>query len=329
MGYEKPSLDSSFCIKCGTKNPSYAAFCMECGIDLKNTTSDLKETKGQNLNLSSEMESLELNPAESFLLLDLDANGKEMLKLTMLDLLARRVIIMDTWEEEKGLLVKKPTIIHEVGRGENFQTDLKPYEELFRKPLYIYKEIEIQEFIKKVLKEFSSTFSASQFSRFKNIYIRTPLIEEGYIEKVKKQGITSREKYQLTDYGRQVRERIKDILDDADNLGEWVDTEPERAKAFISAIGTHIFILNYDLDTLRFLKNRLEGVKSQTAKFYPYYLYPASFLVGIRGGKLMDDEFDMDVIDSFEYFDSFDSFDDVFDFFDVGDDGGFDDGGGE
>jgi len=301
---------------------------MECGINLQNISYNL-QNNSQTANLHREMESLELTPAESFLILDLDADGKEMLKLTMLDLLARQVIKMDAWQEEKGLLVKKPALVHEVGQGENFQIDLKLHENIFKKPLYGNKDIKIEEYIKKVVKVFSSTFGGPSFSKYKNQYIMAPLIAEGYIEKIKKQDIISREKYQLTEYGRQVRERINDVLEDADNLGEWIDTDPERAKAFLSAVGTHIFILNYDLDTLRFLKNKLSGVKTQTSKFYPYYLYPVSFLVGMKAGAIIDDPFDMDVIDSFEYFDSFDSFDDVFDSFDGSFDGGFDDGGGE
>jgi hypothetical protein len=94
-----------------------------------------------------------------------------------------------------------------------------------------------------------------------------------------------------------------------------VDTDPEKAKAFLSAVGSHVFILNYDLDTLRFLKNTLGGVKSRTSEFYTYYLFPQYFVEGIKSEKT-GDLFAMDALKSFEYFKTFDAFDDIFDAFD-------------
>ncbi|MDD1763627.1 MAG: zinc-ribbon domain-containing protein [Methanobacteriaceae archaeon] len=307
---QETRTNTIICSKCSTENPSYASFCMECGTELKIT--DLEKRKEHYL--QDKMESLELTPAESLIIMDLDADGKEMFKLTMLDLLARRVIKMQTFQEDKGFSVKKPALFHEVQRGEEFETRLQPFEEIFRKPLYSYDEIEVFQYIKKVLKNISPIL-ANSFSEYKEFYLMDPLIKEGYIEKVEKHGIKSHDHYQLTEYGQNVRKRINDLLDEADYIGEWVDTDPERAKAFLSAIGSHVFILNYDLDTLRFLKNTLGGVKSRTSDFYTYYLFPLYFVEGIKSEKI-GDLFGMDALKSFEYFETFDAFDDIFDAFD-------------
>lgn len=309
---DKSSLAAGMmCSNCRTENPSYASFCMECGTKLQIT--DLQETEDDYYS-QDKMESLELTPAESLLILDLDADGKEMFKLTMLDLLARRVIRMQTFQEDKGLSVKKTGLFHEVQRGKEFETRLQPYEEIFRKPLYSYQEIEVFQYIQMVLKNISPILT-NPFLEYKDIYLINPLIKEGYIERVEKNGFHSRDHYRLTELGVGIRKKIKDVLEDADHLGEWVNTDPERAKAFLSAVGSHIFILNYDLDTLRFLENNLAGIESTTSKFYPYYLFPIDFLKNFKSEANINDIFGMEALRSFEFFETFDPFDDILDAF--------------
>ncbi len=310
--HNNPETSGLICSNCGTENAFYASFCMECGTELKST--DFHETRAENY-FSHKMGSLELTPAESFLVMNLDADGKEMFKLTMLDLLARRVIKMQTFQEDKGFSVTKPAIFHEIQRGEEFEARLQQYEEVFRKPLYSYGEVELYQYVQMVLKNISPDLSNS-FSEYKEVYLINPLIKDGYMERIKKNGLDSRDHYQLTELGEDIRKKINDVLKDADYLGEWVATDPERAKAFLSAVGSHVFILNYDLDTLRFLENNLTGIKSNTYKFYTYYLFPVEFLDDYRSEKKMHDIFGMDALRSFEFFETLDPFDDIFDAFD-------------
>lgn len=298
------------CTNCRTLNPSYASFCMECGTELKITDQEIEE----DIYFPDKMESLELTPAESLLIIDLDADGKEIFKLTMLDLLARHVIKMRTFQEDKGFSVKKPALFHEVQRGEEFEARLQPYEEIFRKPLYSYDEIEVHQYVRKVLKNISPIVTNS-FSEYKEVYLINPLIKEGYIERVEKKSLNSRVRYKLTGIGEDIRKKINGIMEDADYLGEWVSADPERAKAFLSVLGSHIFILNYDLDTLRYLENNLAQVESNISKYYSYYLYPNDFFKDFKSEEKMNDIFAMDALRSFEFFETFDSFDDIFDIF--------------
>lgn len=299
------------CSECSTPNPSYASFCMECGSALAN--SDLQEFE-DDYEFLDKIDSLELTPAESLLIMDLDADGKELFKLTMLDLLARGVIKIQTFQEDRGISITKPGLFHELQRGEEFETRLQPYEEIFRQPLYSYDEIELYQYVSMVLKNITPIQSNS-FSQYKEQYLINPLLEDGYIAKVKKQDLRSGYHYRLTKFGENIRRKINNILDDADHLGEWVDTDPERAKAFLSAVGSHIFILNYDLDTLRFLENTLKEVRSNPSKFYAYYLFPTSFLEGIKSEQDVYDIFGMNALRSFEFFETLDPFDDIFDAF--------------
>ncbi len=311
--YKSPETAGIICSNCGTENAFYASFCMECGTELK--SADFNQT-GYDDYFSHKMGSLDLTPAQSFLLMDLDADGKEMFKLTMLDLLARHVIKMQTFQEDKGFSVTKPGIFHEIHRGEEFEARLQPYEEVFRQPLYSYGEVELYQYIQMVLKNINPDITNS-FLEYKEKYLINPLIKDGYVERVKKNGLDSDDHYQLTGRGEGIRKKINDLLKDADYLGEWVATDPERAKAFLSAVGSHIFILNYDLDTLRFLENSLTDIKSNTSKFYPYYLFPLEFLKCFRSKDKISDIFGMDALRSFEFFETLDPFDDIFDAFDV------------
>jgi hypothetical protein len=310
--HNSPETSNLICSNCGTENPFYASFCMECGTELKST--DLHEPEADVNPWNKNLESLELTPAESFLLMDLDVDGKEMFKLTMLDLMARRIIKMRTFQEDKGFSVTKPGIFHEIQRGEEFEVRLQPYEEVFRKPLYSYEEIELYQYVQMVLKNISPVITNS-FSQYKEVYMIDPLIKDGYMERVKKHGLDSSNHYQLTELGEDISKKINDVLKDADYLGEWVATDPERAKAFLSVVGSHVFILNYDLETLRFLENSLTGIKSDTSKFYPYYLFPLEFLKDFKSEENTDNIFGMGALRSFEFFETLDPFDDIFDAF--------------
>ncbi|MBI4813258.1 MAG: hypothetical protein HY802_02650, partial [Methanobacterium sp.] len=229
--------------------------------------------------------------AESYVILFIDsanlstdnAHGKKLLKLTMKDLLARKVIQMDS-RKEKGFLSSK--IVRKIGKGENFNTYLKPHEEIFTAPLSKHPELEIKKYFKKMLKQFRSRLTGPSFSKYKNDFVIPILIEKGYVVLVKKKSMVSTAKYELTEDGIQVKNKINDVLKDSDNLFQWADSNPEKAKAFLSAVGTHVFILPYDLNQLLSLKNRLANVKTKTSKFYPYLLYPVSFWIGMKlGGR--------------------------------------------
>ncbi len=346
MSQKKIPENVIFCGECGARNPINAKFCSECGLNIDKKSDD--QSLNGEMNSSGE-KSLELTPAESYLILYLDSSnlatdnvhGKELLKLTMKDLLARKVIKIDSREEKRFLSTK---IVQKIGKGENFDTDLKPHEEIFTAPLSKHPELDLKKYFKKMLKPFKSRLTGPSFSKYKTDFVMPILIEKGYVLLVKKKGIVSPAKYELTGSGVGIKNRINDIFKDSDNLFQWADSNPEKAKAFLSAVGTHIFILPYDMDQLLSLKNRLANVKTRTSKFYPYLLYPVSFLIGMKmGGKnaskkredLLDyddsfDLFDMDVFDGLDDFiidsfdDVFDSFDDICDSFEGGDNDGFD-----
>jgi ribosomal protein L37E len=345
MSQKKIPDNVIFCSECGAQNPHNAKFCSECGLGIENKKFDDSFNNETNFSV---VKSLELTPAESYLILYLDsanlatdnAQGKELLKLTMKDLLSRKVIQIDSRDEKKFLSTKT---VQRIGKGENFNTDLKPHEEIFTIPLSKHSDLELKKYFKKMLKQFKSRLTGPSFSKYKNDFVMPILIEKGYVILVKKKGIVSPAKYELTGSGVEIKNRINDIFNDSDNLFQWADSNPEKAKAFLSAVGTHIFILPYDMNQLLSLKNRLANVKTKTSKFYPYLLYPASILIGMKMGRnalkkkedLFDyddsiDSFDMDVFDGLDDFiidsfdEAFDSFDDVCDSFEGGDNDGFD-----
>jgi ribosomal protein L40E len=341
MSQERIRAENYFCSECGAKNPSNAVFCMECGMRRDDAHPRLEKKS------SNKMRSLGLTPAESLAILYPGTDGKEMLKLTMKDLVVRKIIKIDS-TEEKVLLFKK--MVHRVAKGENFSTDLKPHEEIFVTPLTKYPELEVKSYFRMVVKPFNSSLTGTSFSKYKNNYVMTLLMEKEYFVKAKKKGIISRDKYELTEDGLKLKKRLDSVFEDAYNLLELADKNPEHAKALMSVLGTHIFIFPYTMDQLFSLKNKLNGVKTKTSKFYPYVLYPLTFLIGMNAyakyrhgmnvnlfdDDLIDDDFfnigdgdmdlfEMDILDVFDDFD-LDSLDDICDSFDYdgGDDGGFD-----
>lgn len=342
MSQRKITAGNYFCSECGAKNPSNAMFCSECGTRINDFQPNLEKDS------SCKMQSLDLTPAEALAILNPDNNGKEMLKLTMKDLVVRKVIKINS-HEKKVLLFKK--MVHRVTKGENFSMDLKPHEEIFVSLLFKYSELDVKSYMRMVKKPFTSGLTGS-FLKYKTNYVMPFLMEKGYFVKVKKKGILSREKYELTETGLELKKRIDNVFEDANNLLELSNRNPEHAKALMAVLGTHIFIFPFTSDQLISLKNRLNGVKTKTSQFYPYFLYPVALLIGINAYKkhgqrnidvfddfdndfldsndLLDinddiDIFTMDILDVFDDVD-LDSLDDVCDSFDYdgGDDGGFD-----
>jgi ribosomal protein L40E len=99
MSQERIRAENYFCSECGAKNPSNAVFCMECGMRRDDAHPRLEKKS------SNKMRSLGLTPAESLAILYPGTDGKEMLKLTMKDLVVRKIIKIDLLK--KSFVVQK------------------------------------------------------------------------------------------------------------------------------------------------------------------------------------------------------------------------------
>ena len=81
--------------------------------------------------MTTPMESLSLTPAESLMVLDpKKSNGKEMMKFTFLDLLAKQVIELETQLETKGRIIKREVETKFIRKGQRHgKIPLKPHEQ--------------------------------------------------------------------------------------------------------------------------------------------------------------------------------------------------------
>lgn len=250
------------------------------------------------------MESLNLTPAESLIIISPRAQGRDMIKITLVDLLLKRVLNIDVEENESKYLKRhyKSIIISE---GELFEFNLKPHEEILRKLILEYSELELKEFARILLGKID-------FKEYKNKHVRDILVDKGYFKKRREMllSLIPHTTYELTDKGFEVKSKITALLDEAKNLDKWMKEDLGRARAYLSIIGSHILLTDYDIEDIKKFNRILSGIKpeSNVKDYYDYYLYtlPLGYLDD-QGNIENFDLFDISVMGDFNSFDDFNS----------------------
>ena len=102
------------------------------------------------------MNRLELTPAESFLLLDIDnKDGKTLMKYSLINLLYKNVLSSEVREETEGTVFKKVVKRTYLSKGDRFNdVELKTHEKIFCSAM-TDDEIELTEFIKKIFDQYN------------------------------------------------------------------------------------------------------------------------------------------------------------------------------
>lgn len=255
------------------------------------------------------MESLDLTPAESLIIISPDSNGMEMIKLTLMDLILKKALNMNMEYREPRFSKKhyKTTVI---SMNKSYESTFKPHEEILME-IIDNNELELKEFVKTLLKRLKS-------SDYKNIYVRGHLVDKGYFIKQRKMllALVPYNTYVLTDEGLELKSMIMELLNEAEYLGEWIKEDLGRAKAYLSVMGTHILLTKtYDREDIKKFNRMLSYIKpaAKTSDYYCYYMYtvPVDFL---------DDQGDLKSFDFLDIslLDNFDSFYDFFSDFDAG-----------
>ena len=146
------------------------------------------------------MNKLELTPAESYLLLDIENNdGKTLMKYSLINLLYKNVLSSEVREETEGTVFKQVVKKTYLSKGSQFgKLNLKAHEKLLHSVMADEEnEIELVEFIKKVFEQYD-------FSGFYELMIDTQA-QSGLLnvtEERKFFNIFSKKKKELTDNGR-------------------------------------------------------------------------------------------------------------------------------
>ncbi len=270
-------------------------------------------------------------------LLNFKSKGSELVKITLVDLLFKKILNAHQEDVEINSRFSKKTRTSTktfICMGEKFYSDLKPHEDIFRHVIQENGKLEISHLAQKINQKMD-------FNHFRDDLIRKNLLETGFLELKKKKilALIPNSNYELTEYGESILKKIQKNLDKSEMLDYWVENEPERAKAYILGAGTNILLFpGHDLLKISQFSKKLAGVNVDSKSFrtYGYYWYPTVILFdGYHNLNDLDGDFDinilgMDFLDNINSFDDISSdFDSVFDggSFDGGCDGG--DGGGE
>jgi len=239
------SEDDIYCHDCGLGNPKYANFCKDCGTVLYPELKDVRD----------EIKFSGLSPAESMYLLNNRSDILEMIKVTFLDMIDRNVLETTSRQVLKGFLAKKEKTETYIQGGATFYDVLMPHEEVFQKAMDTKPDLTLEKFTKKLVKKLGKfKYKTSRgkikfdFPSYRNEKIRDPMIDRGYleIEKTKSMGLISRNNYELTDYGLNLKNKIETLLLKGEKLDEYVQNDPKRTQDTSNALSTRIFLLKQE-----------------------------------------------------------------------------------
>lgn len=267
---------------------------------------------------------LELTPAESYLLLDIESkDGKTLMKYSLINLLYKNVLSSEVREETEGTVFKKVVKKTYLSRGDRFDdTELKAHEKIFCSVMEDDNEIELTEFIKKIFDQYNYDDYYELMMKMQSQSGLLNIIEERVFF-----NIFSKKRKKLTERGEDANSKIKDILSTGKkNLHDWVLNEPARAKAYMAACGANLILLDgHDMGMLQSYESKLKDIEKQKHD-------DSGFIFWGDGGNRISDDMNlqdagsMDSIsndfNSVSAFDSFDGLDAGFDGASGGDGGG-------
>ena len=271
------------------------------------------------------MNKLELTPAESYLLLDIEnKDGKTLMKYSLINLLYKNVLSSEVREETEGTVFKKVVKKTYISKGSQFgKLNLKAHEKLLCSVMADeVDEIELVEFIKKVFEQYD-------YNGFYELMIDAQA-QSGLLnvtEERKFFNIFTKKKRELTDNGIEANQKIGEILSTGKkNLHDWVLNDPSRAKAFMAACGANLILLDgHDMGMLKSYESKLKDIEKQKHE-------DSGFILWGDGGSRTKDELHLEDAGSLESistdfnsvsaFDSFDGLDSGFDSASSGDSGG-------
>ncbi len=334
-----------FCPECSQKNVENANFCENCGTHLETSGSEIRSSETQYApneepNNSNEMVSLNLTPAESLMITNhsyYQGHGdalKELLKVTLIDLIFKNVFKVDVQEvEKKGIFSSKLVTKTYLLEGKNFNMPLKHHEEVFRKHLpHKADSNRLRKLQQRVYKAYRNNYAEKKLLK--------PLALDGYFDVEKK---FLGKKYSLSYKGTDAREMILKLKEDGQDLEYWIESDPEKARAYLQMGGSNIFLTDdYYFDWFKdnskkisalFLGAAAIGTAYAFSKVRWYGAFSRHHSHGLDFDDFDDfDNFDYSFSDIFLDTDTFDIFDsmDFSDFdsgFDSGSYGGFDGGG--
>lgn len=275
---------------------------------------------------------LQLTAAEALVLQNPQlAQGRAALKLTMMELLARRIVTMHH-DERKGMFGRtQRTDYLEIAPDATQRTrDAAAHVRSVVDMLWAADTKGQGATMTSVVAQARKTFGAD-LSSFQNKHVLPMLIERGLLEsyQAKRLGIFNTTKYRHTTQGETVRQQLVGHLEQARALPSVIERDPAQAAALLATLGASVLLV----DELKPFYSRLSQAMRPTTGADSGDAY-----VSDDDDSSSFDSSDFGTFDSFDFdFNAFDTLDSSLDAFDSsfdsssdsGSDGGGDGGGGD
>jgi hypothetical protein len=258
------------------------------------------------------------------------AQGRAALKVTMMELLARRILTM-RHDERKGMFGRNQRTDYLVLASNAAQ--LTPQAAHIRAVVNMLRAADASgqgAAMTTVLAQARKTFGAD-LSAFQNKHVLPMLIERGLVEpyQAKRLGIFSTTKYRPTTQGDIVRQQLAMHLEQARALPNVIERDPMQAAVLVATLGSSVLLV----DELKPFYSRLSQAMRTAANDAGGDVLVVDNDDNIEDSSTLDShdfggfDFDFDAFDSLDS--SQDAFDSSFDSSsDSGSDGGGDGGGG-
>jgi hypothetical protein len=187
----------------------------------------------------------ELTPAEVYILTKENVTHRELLKITFIDLLFKKVL--RTYEVQRQPHIRQEIRTYQyIGIGQNFKNyNSKNHEKFFLSTFYKDQEIEILfRNLVKIGYQKSGTLSS-----FKNQIIKTPFLKKCFSQNIL-QRIFYR--YSFTEYGKAIKRAVEKEIQNLNlELSTIKNIQNQKAIELIKVIGGNIFLLeNIDYELL-------------------------------------------------------------------------------
>lgn len=243
------------------------------------------------------MESLNLTPAESLMIISPNSNGNDMIKYTLMDLIIKKALNISYREDS---LKKHYNAV--ISKNDAFKLKLKPHEEILMKILDNH-ELELNVFAE-------ALFKRVRPSNYKNEYIMPLLMDKGYFKRQRRMllALVPYNAYILTDKGLKIKSKLIGLLNEVKYLEKWIREDLGHAKAYLSVMGSHILLTKtHNMDDIKKFNRMLSYIKpdAKSSDYYSYYVYtvPNDYLN--NGDIDCVDFMDLTLIDNFDSFDNF------------------------
>ncbi|HEX6293455.1 MAG TPA: hypothetical protein VFZ66_30015 [Herpetosiphonaceae bacterium] len=261
-----------------------------------------------------------LTAAEALVLQNPDrSQGRAALKLTLIELLARKLVTLRS-EEKKGMLgrVHKTDYLHlsqEAHERAPQGTHVRSVLEVLAAAGANGSGATMAQVVRHAQKAFGS-----DLAKFQSAQIIPTLISRGLIESytAKRLGIFSTTRYRPTAVGASIQQQLAGSMAQARTLPTLIDHDPASAAALVAGLGSMVLLVDELKPHYARISQALRPAAADGADFE--LADPGNF------DASLGDSFDFD-LSAFDALDSsLDAFDSSFDAADSGSDGG--DGGG-